>query len=102
MYEREKLRQVLIDAGCPEFGDLIIDEICSIFHHPNTNQIAFIWSVEDVLSIDKDLTDEQAMLILAGFEHNHDGSQEAMWYDLKYHVDNFKENPHEYTYEEVE
>ena len=54
-------------------------------------QIAIIWSIEDVKSLDDTLTDEQAFEVLQNFEHHHEGSMEQMWHDLQYHVDEYKE-----------
>lgn len=31
------IREILIKNGCEEYGDAIIDEICDLFHYPNTN-----------------------------------------------------------------
>lgn len=52
--------------------------------------IAFSWHIEDVLSLDASLTVEQARVILANFNNHHEGSQDAMWADLQYHIDDFK------------
>lgn len=49
------------------------------------------WQIDDVKSVDEDLTDEQCVEILERFEHHHEGSMEAMWWDLEYHVGEFKE-----------
>lgn len=53
--------------------------------------IAISWHIDDVKSLDDKLTDDEAREILANFESNHDGSMEQMWYDLQYHVDEFRE-----------
>ena len=34
--KHDKLRKILIDYGCEEFGDCIIDEICELFDYPKT------------------------------------------------------------------
>lgn len=52
--------------------------------------IAISWHIDDVQAIDSDLTDEQARQVLKNFENHHDGSQEAMWQDLEYHVGEFR------------
>ena len=49
--------------------------------------VAFSWHKDDFKKIDPDLKDEQARQVLANFEKHHEGSQEAMWLDLEYHVD---------------
>lgn len=33
-----RLRAILEDSGAPEFGDVIIDQICDLFNYPNTNE----------------------------------------------------------------
>ncbi len=53
--------------------------------------IAISWHIDDVKGLDSSLTDEQAREILARFEKHHEGSMEAMWWDLQFHIDNFKE-----------
>jgi hypothetical protein len=34
--KHEQLRSILIEYGCEEFGDFIIDEICVLFDYPTT------------------------------------------------------------------
>jgi len=34
--QHEKLREILIDYGNEEYGDVIIDEICVLFNYPPT------------------------------------------------------------------
>lgn len=53
--------------------------------------VAFSWHIDDVKGLDSSLTDEEAREILANFDNHHEGSQEAMWYDLEYHINEFKE-----------
>lgn len=48
--------------------------------------VSFSWHIEDVKSINDKLTDEQAREVLGNFEKHHEGSMEAMWEDLAYHV----------------
>jgi hypothetical protein len=36
MKKHDKLRKILIDYGCQEFGDAIIDEISALFNYPKT------------------------------------------------------------------
>lgn len=57
--------------------------------------IAFSWHIDDVKSIDSSLTDEQAREVLSNFNSYHDGSQEAMWEDLKINVNWYKEKLNE-------
>lgn len=54
------------------------------------NAIAFSWHIKDVHGLDENLTDDQARQILANFKEHHDGSMQAMWEDLRLHVDEFK------------
>lgn len=35
----EKLRAILIEYGSPEYGDCIIDDICTLFGKPTTIDI---------------------------------------------------------------
>jgi hypothetical protein len=37
MKKHDDLRNILISYGCEEFGDAIIDEICHLFGHKDTN-----------------------------------------------------------------
>jgi len=34
--KHNKLREILINYECKEFGDCIVDEICNLFKYPNT------------------------------------------------------------------
>lgn len=60
-----------------------------------TKEIAIIWSIDDVLGLDDSLTDEQAFEVLKRFENHHEGSMEQMWWDLEYHLDEYKSSPDE-------
>lgn len=62
--------------------------------------IAISWHIEDIRSIleqhedydpNNTLTDDECRQILAAFDKHHEGSMEAMWQDLDYHIDNFNE-----------
>lgn len=53
--------------------------------------IAISWHIGDIQGLDDSLTDEQARTVLSNFERHHEGSMEAMWEDLKLHIDMFKE-----------
>lgn len=62
--------------------------------------IMFSWHIDDVKSVleqaedydpNNTLTDEECREILRNFERHHDGSMIAMWEDLEYHVNEFKE-----------
>ena len=39
MNKHDKLRKILIDYECDEFGDSIIDEISKLFNYPTTNEV---------------------------------------------------------------
>lgn len=60
-------------------------------YYDTDSQVAIIWSVEDVQSLDENLDDEQAMDVLEHFKENHDGSMEAMWEDLQMAVNEYGE-----------
>ena len=51
------------------------------------DEIAIIWSVEDVLSIREDLTPEQALEVLEQADYKHDASIGINWDVLGYHAD---------------
>jgi hypothetical protein len=38
MNKHDKLRKILIEYGCEEYGDVIIDEICVLFNHNKTKE----------------------------------------------------------------
>jgi hypothetical protein len=38
MEKQEALRRILIDANCPETGDVIVDKICELFGYADTNK----------------------------------------------------------------
>jgi len=35
--KQDKLRQILQNYDCEEWGDCIINDICDLFEYPNTN-----------------------------------------------------------------
>ena len=37
--KHDKLKEILIDFNSPEFGDCIVDDICSLFNFPDTTEI---------------------------------------------------------------
>jgi len=51
------------------------------------DEIAIIWSAEDVLSIRKHLTPEQALEVLEQAKHQHDSTIGINWDVLGYHAD---------------
>lgn len=51
------------------------------------DEIAIIWSAEDVLSIREDLTPEQALEVLEVADHKHDAGIGINWDVLGYHAD---------------
>lgn len=53
------------------------------------DSITITWNIEDVKSLDNTLTDDEARQVLQAFERHHDGSMDAMWQDLKYHLSEF-------------
>jgi len=36
VHKHNKLRSILIEYGCEEYGDSIIDDICELFNYPKT------------------------------------------------------------------
>ena len=52
--------------------------------------IMISWHIDDIKGLDDSLTDDEAREILENFDRHHEGSMEAMWDDLKYHIDEFK------------
>ena len=50
------------------------------------DEIAIIWSAEDVLSIREDLTPEQALEVLEVADHKHDANIGINWDVLGYHA----------------
>jgi hypothetical protein len=54
--------------------------------------IMLSWHIDDVKGLDHSLTDDEAREVLRRFEQHHEGSQEAMWDDIKLHIDMFKED----------
>lgn len=57
------------------------------------NKAVIVWQIEDVQSLEggEKLTDAQALEVIKAFEKHHDGSMESMWEDLKYHLENWKD-----------
>lgn len=39
MKKHEKLRKILQNYGCKEFGDCVVDEISALFGHPTTIEV---------------------------------------------------------------
>lgn len=75
-----------------DFADTQFGLLASILRdQEREGKAVFEWNIEDVQSIDEDITDEQAVEILERFDHHHEGSMEAMWWDLEYHVGEYKE-----------
>lgn len=57
MDKHENLRSILIKYGCPEFGDVIIDEICELFEFPTTTEegdYAHCANCDAVINMDHD------------------------------------------------
>ena len=62
------------------------------------NAIALSWHIQDVLALEPEsgdlkdaLTEDEAREVLRNFERHHEGSQDSMWVDLKYHADLVRE-----------
>jgi len=66
---------------------LELNNVEAVKNFDDKKQIAIIWSIEDVKSLDDTLTDDQAFMVLQAFELNHDGSMLAMWEDLQLSLD---------------
>lgn len=43
------------------------------------NQISINWSIDDILSVDKTLTQSEARMVLYMLKHNHDASVGINW-----------------------
>lgn len=74
--------------------DYVIEQITEATEYAKSlededNKIAITWHIDDVKSLDDSLSDEQAREVLHNFQRHHDGSMQAMWEDLQYHVDEF-------------
>jgi hypothetical protein len=52
--------------------------------------ISIVWDIEDVKSLDGDLSDDQALGILLTAEHQHDASIGVNWDVLQYWIDEFR------------
>ena len=52
----------------------------------NCRQIAVIWSVDDVLEIRPDLTEDEAWEVLQAVEDDHDANLGICWDVLEYHA----------------
>ena len=52
----------------------------------NRRQIAVIWSVDDVLEIRPDLTEDEAWNVLQAVEDDHDANVGICWDVLEYHA----------------
>jgi hypothetical protein len=52
----------------------------------NRRQIAVIWSVDDVLEIRPDLTEDEAWDVLQAVEDDHDANLGICWDVLEYHA----------------
>lgn len=67
-------------------------ELATDTHYHNfKTQIAVIWSVEDVQSLDDSLTDEQAMKVLEFAKNKHDAEIGINWDVLQIHLDYLKD-----------
>jgi len=41
MSKHNRLREILVEYGCKEFGDCIIDDICLLFNYPDTIDLEY-------------------------------------------------------------
>ena len=75
-----------------EVRDILMNDIHDILMRVTMQfnpheQIALIWSVEDVQTIRDDLTEEQAMDVLNVVERRHDADIGVNWDTLEYWID---------------
>ncbi len=49
------------------------------------------WTIEDVLSLDDELTEEQCMEVLNAVKENHDAEVGINWDSIQYQIDKLKE-----------
>lgn len=54
------------------------------------DSISLVWHIDDILSLDDSLTDDEAREILQAVEHGHDASIGVNWDTLEYYIDDFK------------
>ena len=52
-----------------------------------TTQVAILWSIEDVLQVRPDLTNELALAVLQHAVRKHDANEGINWVVLKCHAD---------------
>lgn len=50
----------------------------------STRQIAIVWDIEDVQTVRRDLSDEQAMRVLKEVERTHDADVGVHWAFIEY------------------
>ena len=92
-YQIREMVDALKDAG-------VLSEGCSksaidTLHAYWRNSIASTWSIEDVQTLDPDLTDEQAREILYDVQHKKDASIGINWDVIQARIDEYKEDANE-------
>ena len=55
------------------------------------NTISLIWGIEDVLSLDDSLTEDQAREVLQAVKYNHDASIGVNWDTIQHFINRVKE-----------
>jgi hypothetical protein len=55
-------------------------------------KICIEWYVDDILSLDPSLTEEECMIILQNARDSHDANIGINWDVLQFHINEFKEN----------
>jgi hypothetical protein len=70
--------------GC---AAVLAKDIRTAFYDPS-EQIAVVWSVEDVQGLDESISDSEAMEILEDIKNHHDAEVGINWDVLQQYVDN--------------
>lgn len=72
------------------------EDLQALGRHDPATQIAIVWSIDDVLEMRKDLTEEQAMQVLQMVDKHHDASIGVCWETIEsWAADLFGEEPPE-------
>jgi hypothetical protein len=80
--KHEQLRQILIDSGAPEFGDIVIDKICGLFDYPDTTEF--------MLPKPRDVKTEDEARGLAIDWQNWQAEQSMSWGEAAHYADYFR------------
>ena len=70
-----------------EFSDKDIEKIINF---DSSRQIAIIWDIDDVKSLDLELNDEECMEVLMRAESKHDANLGINWNVLEFHAQNVR------------